>query len=278
VSESLDVFLENLFHKGLEYFNKYYGNYRAIVSSNEDPEKRGRIQLYSPDVGQTTALNIWVDPAFSYSGAGHGSFWPPEAGDFVRVAFDNGNPSRPVIYWGGWYKENAVPEKLGYTEKVPTKRGFVTKAGHALVFNDKDGSESLELSWKDSSALLTIDDKAKVTIKTGNSHVVIDKAGKQIEILDENNNTILLDSGGVTVKTAKKVQVEGSGGVTVKGATIDLDSAVVNLTSSASQPAVKGQALMTWLASHQHGSGTGPTSPPLSPPPPSILSTKAKVG
>jgi uncharacterized protein involved in type VI secretion and phage assembly len=275
---AFDIYFENLLLKGLEYFNKYYGNYRAIVSSNSDPQKRGRIQLYSPDVGQTTALDIWVDPAFSYSGAGHGSFWPPEVGDFVRVAFDNGNASRPVIYWGGWFKENAVPEKLGYTEDVPTKRGWVTKAGHALVFNDASGGESLELSWKDSSAKLTIDDQAKVTIVTGNSSIAIDKVGQSINIVDENNNTIQMTSSGIVINTSQNISVVGTNGAVIQGATIDLDSSVVNLTSSASEPAVMGRALMTWLTSHQHGSGVGPTSPPTSPPGSNILSTKAKVG
>jgi len=285
MSSAFDIFLENLVFKGLEYFNKYYGVYRGKVTDNKDPEKRGRIQAHCPELGQRESLSLWIDPAADYAGNGHGTFWPPEIGDLVRVAFGNGDPSTPVIYYGGWYVRDALPPKLGYDEggssqtgTAPIKRGFVTKSGHALVFNDKADNESIELTWKDGSAKLTIDNQAKVTIQTGNSHIVIDKSGKSIDVVDENNNTIQLTSSGVVVHTDQTVSVEGTNGVTVQGANVTLDSSVVNLTSSASEPAVMGQALMTWLTSHVHPTGVGPSGPAAKPPGPDILSTKAKVG
>ena len=281
----LDIFLENLVYKGLEHFNKYYGTYRAVVADNKDPEKRGRIKLYSPDLGETKPLEIWVDPEFDFAGKGHGAFFPPEIEDFVRVTYSHGNPSTPNAYRGGWYIKDGVPEKLGHDEggdskkgTAPIKRGLVTKAGHALVFNDKKDEESLELSWKDSSAKLTIDKKATVTIITGNSHIVIDKEGKKIEIIDENKNTILLDDKGVTITTNKDVKVTADKGVTVKAATVDIDSSKVTLTSSSGEPAVLGDSLKQWLTDHTHGTGVGPSTPPIKPPPPSILSQKAKLG
>jgi uncharacterized protein involved in type VI secretion and phage assembly len=215
----------------------------------------------------------------------HGTFWPPEIGDFVRVAYLNGDPSYPNIYFGGWYIEGGVPEKLGHdaggdTKKgtAPIKRGMVTKAGHALVFNDKKDEESIELSWKDSSAKLTIDKKATVTLITGKSSVTIDKDGKSIKIIDENENTILLNDKGVTITTKKDVKVTADGGVTVKAPKVDIDSGKVTLTSSSGQAAVLGDNLKSWLENHTHGTGVGPSTPPVVPPPPTILSTKAKLG
>lgn len=287
MSVELSNFFENLLYKGLEHFGKYYGTYRALVASNEDPEKRGRVQLYCPELGQTEAPNIWIDPSIDYAGIDgtHGSFWPPEVGDTVRVSFSHGNPSTPTLYHGGWYPEKQVPKKLGHDEggdsekgTPPIKRGFVTKSGHSLVFNDKKDKESVELTWKDDSAKITIDEKGAVTILTGKSHVLIDRESKKIEILDENKNTITLDDNGVTVKTSKKVMVEGSQGATIKASKIDLASSNVNLTDSADEPAVKGQTLFDWLKSHQHGTGVGPSTPPTMPPLPSMLSKKAKVG
>lgn len=297
MATELDIFIENLIFNGLEHFSKYYGVYRAVVFDNKDPEKRGRIQLYSPDLGEKVALDVWVDPAFDYAcgrskeegdkedRALHGTFWPPEIGDFVRVAYSHGNPSTPTLYWGGWYTKGALPKKLGYEEggddkkgTSPIKRGMVTKSGHALVFNDKDGKESIELSWKDDSAKVTIDEKATVTILTGKSHVTIDKSGKKIEIVDENKNTILLDSKGVTVTTNKDVKVTADGGVTVKAQSIALDSPKVTLTSSSGEPAVLGNALKEWLTDHQHPTGVGVSGVPVKPPPPTILSQKAKLG
>lgn len=295
MAEGIDIFLEQLTFNGLEHFNKYYGNYRAIVTDNLDPEKRGRIQLYSPELGQTKALNVWVDPAFDYACGRsqddngndrpkHGVFWPPEIGDFVRVAYSRGDPSTPTVYFGGWYTKGGLSDKLGHddggdskTGTAPIKRGMVTKAGHALVFNDKDGKESITLSWKDDSASFTIDENATITIVTGNSHVLIDKQNKKVEILDENSNKIVLDSNGVTVTTSKDVKITADGGATIKGSSVTLDSSSVMLGSSASEPAVLGQSLNIWLTSHTHGSAMGPTSPPIVTPPPTILSQKVKV-
>ena len=298
MATDLDNFIDELTFNGLEHFNKYYGHYRAIVADNLDPEKRGRIKLYSPDLNQNASdtLDRWVDPAFDYACGPttdenknarplHGTFWPPEIGDFVRVAYLNGDPSYPHIYWGGWYIEGGVPEKLGHDEggdtkkgTSPIKRGMVTKAGHALVFNDKKDEESIELSWKDSSAKLTIDKKATVTLITGKSSVTIDKDGKSIKIIDENENTILLNDKGVTITTKKDVKVTADGGVTVKAPKVDIDSGKVTLTSSSGQAAVLGDNLKSWLENHTHGTGVGPSTPPVVPPPPTILSTKAKLG
>lgn len=296
MAEGIDIFLEQLTFNGLEHFNKYYGHYRAIVTDNLDPEKRGRIQLYSPEIGQTSALDIWVDPAFDYACGRsqdekgndrpkHGVFWPPEIGDFVRVAYSRGDPSTPTVYFGGWYTKGGLSDKLGHDEggdsrkgTAPIKRGLVTKSGHALVFNDKDGKESITLSWKDDSASVTIDEKATITIITGKSHVVIDKENKKIEILDENSNKILLDDKGVSITTSKDVKITADKGVTVKADTVDIDSSKVTLTSSSSEKAVLGDSLKQWLTEHKHGTGVGPSTPPITPPPPTILSNKAKLG
>lgn len=284
MADPFDIFLENLIFKGLEHFNKYYGTYRAVVSDNKDPEKRGRVKLYCPDLGQTVALNIWVDPEFDMAGKGHGMFWPPEIDDFVRVTYSHGNPSTPNAYRGGWYIKDGLPAKLGHdtggnskTGTAPIMRGFVTKAGHTLSLNDKKDKESIELSWKDGSAKLTIDEKATLSLISGKSHLVIDIDGKKIEIVDENKNTILLDSNGVTVTTNKDVKVTADGGVTVKGASIALDSSKVTLTDSSSEPAVKGTTMKNWLLTHTHGTGVGPSTPPIEPIPPAMLSTKAKL-
>lgn len=285
----IDNLIDTVVLKGLEHFNRYYGTYRGIVVSNTDPEKRGRVLVFMPDFGQsaTSYLETWIDPVFDYAGKDgtHGSFWAPEEGDLVRVFFWNGVTKAPVAYLPGWYPDGKTPKKLGHDEggtskegTPPIKRGWVTTAGHALVFNDKKDAESIELSWKNDGAALTIDKSGTVSITTGNSKLVIDQSGKKVTVQDENENTVVMENGGITVKSKSKITVEGTQGVTVKGASIDLASSTVRLTDSATEPAVKGQSLMTWLSTHTHGTGVGPSSPPLAPPPQSMLSVKAKVG
>lgn len=276
-----ETFLEQFNLYGLEHFKKFYGIYRGIVTAVNDPEKRGRIQAIVPSVGHQQAPNVWISPAFEMAGPDRGSFFPPEVGDTVRVSFEAGDPGQPVIYFGGWYPQNSLPAELGYDSKGnPTKRGWVFRNGHVLLFDATAGSENIQLIWRQpssqpkgnasaarssaGSSMKFNSDGSIVISNKDNSSINIDATNKQIVITDENGNTITLNNSGVTIKTSKNITLQATG--------VAANSDTVSLTSSADQPAVLGQALMTWLTSHTHGTGVGPSTPPLVPPPPTILS------
>jgi uncharacterized protein involved in type VI secretion and phage assembly len=278
-----ETFLHYLSLYGLEYYKKYYGIYRGTVTNNQDPETRGRIQVIVPSVGHVASAppNVWVDPAFEIAGPDRGSFFPPEVDDSVRVAFENGNPSKPVIYWGGWYGQGELPSELGYDSNGdPKMRGWVFRNGHVFVFNETAGSEQISLIWRAPSSQPSGDDSAdrsspgsslifepdgSITLTNkDNSLIKLDVTNKQITWMDENSNLIQSTSSGITIQT--------NGNVTVQGTAIALNGQTVGICSNPDTPAVRGQDLMTWLSSHTHGTGVGPSTPPLVPPTPTILS------
>lgn len=286
---TLDEFLEDLLNMGLEHYRKFYGTYRAEVTRVDDPEKRGRIQAVVPGALQREAPNVWIDPAFDGAGDDRGFFWPPEVGDSVRVGFERGDPRYPNIYWGGWYgapaarQHSEVPTELGYTGTAPTKRGFVTRSGHRLVFDDSNGAEQVQLAWHQPSptdvsktdptktsdrtggfnSTLTFQTDGSIELKgKGGATILMDAAGKNIKIQDEGGNSITVGPSGITAKTSQ---------------TIDLVSTLVNICSGADSPAVRGTELIQWLLSHTHPSPTGPTGPPMIPPPASILSRNVRL-
>lgn len=78
---------------------------------------------------------------------------------------------------------------------------------------------------------------------------------------------------GTTSGTAK-VEIDPTGNVTVDGVMISIGQGAVD-------PAVLGNALLTYLNSHTHtapaGVAGGPTTPPIVPATAAILSTKVKV-
>jgi Type VI secretion system/phage-baseplate injector OB domain len=224
-----EVLLENLMLHGLEHFRKFYGLYRATVTDNKDPQQRGRIQAVVPEVGHQSgqAPAVWIDPVFDYAGASHGSFWPPEIGDSVRVAYSQGDPSVPAFYIAGWYGSNPaeLPTNLGYdggAPSAPITRGWVTKSGHTLSFNDKAGSEEIKIYWKDQTAYIDFDKDGSITVQnTHGSHVFLDAPGKQIEIKDETGNIITMDS-------SSKINIQDTNGNTWL-----MNSTGVTLTTSA---------------------------------------------
>ena len=243
-------FLNNLLIHGLEYFKKYYGVYRGTVTATNDPQNRGRIQAHVPTVGQQFALNVWIDPAFRGAGNDRGMFWPPEVGDSVRVAFTQGDPSCPCMYWGGWYGTGDMPSELA-PEGSPTKRGFITRGGHSLLFDDTEGEESLEITWhKPSTQPLTA---SETPPRTG------DKA------------TLKFVDGGITLVFKDDQKIE------ITDVEITLGASQVKIAIGADQKAVRGDDLIQYLNGHTHGTAWGPSSPPISPVPPTVLSRNVKL-
>lgn len=287
------LFLEQLFQYGLEHFRKFYGVYRGSVVTNKDPQARGRIKVSVPEAGHLKGRgpDRWVDPAWVGAGKDIGVFWPPEEDEMVWVVFAQGDPSRPHLYFGGWFARDEVPKKLGYQEgaasdeeegkdegTLPMRRGLRTKAGHTLVFNDEEGKESIEVYWKDESAFVTIDPKAKITVQTANSYLFMDVENKKIECKDENGSVCTLDAAGVTVKSSKDILMTGQK-VVIKADDIYLDSPKVRIDTGGSQGVPRGEDLLQWLNSHKHPTGVGPSGPAvaLNPATPPLLSSKAKV-
>lgn len=287
-----DNFYSQFLLNGIEFFDRFYACYRAQVTNTADPEKRGRIQILCPVAGIVNPSEVWVYPAFWAAGSSRGWFWPPDVGDSVWVAFERGQPSKPVLYFGGWFGTGEVPQDLGYPagdETAPTKRGFVTRKGLALVVNEEAGQESVEIIWRKpasepaagetadlsnaetSHIKLEADGSAEITSKDG-SKIRLDAANSKITVEDApNGNTITLDSTGLKISTSKKVVVEGASEVSLGANSIKLGG------DSATKSAVLGEDLIQWLNQHTHGTGVGPSSPPIAPATPSLTSTVVKV-
>ena len=273
MASPFDIFLQKLGQWGLEYFHRYYGLYRAEVKNVQDPDERGRIQVQCPEVGHTAVLPKWVDPSFMASGKNRGWFWPPEVGDSVWVSFERGDASRPNLYFGGWFGDKEVPKELGYASKNPKRRGFATRTGHTIVFNEESGKEAVELYWRKpgsqpadkatddrsgDKASLIFDKDGSITLSNKNeSTVVIDAANKKIVITDkDNSNTVTIDSNGVKIDTSKDV-------VIASAANCKINAKNVTIADGADTPAVRGDDMKQWLAQHTHPSAVGPTGPPV---------------
>lgn len=307
-------FATNLLRWGLEHFKLYYGSYHGIVTRNDDPEARGRIQAHVPEVGQRAPLNVWILPAFQGAGPDHGEFNPPEVGDGVWVNFTRGDPSRPKMYWGGWYgapqDKNDVPAEFQTSAEgtSPYKRGFRSKAGHMLVWNDKSGEESIRLVWHkpDSSAPTDRDkgDFGVLSFEKNGDIILTNKSGslvhlsaenKTVQVVDENGNYITMKEDGIQLVTKKgdAIQMKGNlqfitqGDIMVMGRSLNLNVGGIFAGSGASSPFVKGTELMAylsqlagWAVGHAHpitGPSTGPSPVPPPFPTPTMLSQANKT-
>lgn len=281
--------LDNITRYGIEFYRVYPGLYRGIVMDNADPEGWGRVKVHVPAM-QEAAPNIWVKAATVGAGNGRGMFWPPEEGDPVYVSFAQGQPSRPECYFGGWWGNRDstpdVPDALGYSgDDYPVRRGFVTRWGHKLVFNDEDGSETVELIWnKPDPEDEARRDRAKTagdgTVATGGGVASLKfTSDGSVEITDSANpaQTIKTNATSGTIEIADKngnKVVLGPSGARVEATAIDLGGSD---TSPSTEPAVLGTKFLQWAISHTHPDAMGGTLVATPPPTPDMLSTTVRM-
>lgn len=111
--------------------NKYAGRSRAVVIDNKDPNKRGRIRVRHPLLGDT----VWINYLKT-----SGMYDVPSIGDVVYIECDCGHETHPVA-WGNIVKgkdgDLDVPE--AFQRVNPTNRGLYTPGGHLVELDDGEG-------------------------------------------------------------------------------------------------------------------------------------------
>jgi phage protein D len=122
------------------------GAFSARVTDIDDPQRQGqiRVQYYWQEQGQT----CWIRHLTPYAGADRGVFFRPEVGDEVLVAFEEGDPERPLILGSAWNMSDAIPNEDFWgaeTHNNDVKR-IVTKSGHRISMVDKQGEEAIGIA------------------------------------------------------------------------------------------------------------------------------------
>lgn len=162
----------------------------AAVLGIEDPAKGGAVKVGMPELGGDEYPE-WIEPVCPA-----GVFFHPEVGDTVAVDMPEGEDvtefSEEVRYLG-----KLIAETEGYPDNFktnyPYRRGLQTKGGHALIFDDKSGSEEIKLVEGKTGNYVSITGKGE--IKIGNV-----KAGSEI---------VMSASGAITITPASPLTLDG---------------------------------------------------------------------
>lgn len=135
--------------------SKYFGKYRGYVSTNEDPEKRGRIKATVPSLFGNEETT-WCEYCSPYGGSENTGFYMiPDKGSGVWIEFENGDHLLP-IWTGTWWAPGKVPKEISDPTE-PTTNIIKTKKGHLIMLEDKDGQEKITIQDKTKQNLITID-------------------------------------------------------------------------------------------------------------------------
>ncbi len=179
--------------------DKIYGVVLGIVRDIKDPEKLGQVKVDFPwlaEESEAVATSTDEDRAHSYwariatlmAGNGRGTYFIPEVGDEVLVAFEHGDLGRPLVLGALWNADDPPPESMDGEGKNHV-RSISSRSGHKIVLNDSDDEPSI-----------TIVDK------TGENSIFIDSANNAMQI--KVSGDLAIDVGGdmrITVKGKIKV-------------------------------------------------------------------------
>jgi hypothetical protein len=222
-------------------------------------------------------------------------------GTMVVLAFLDGSFAKPVIIGGFSHKKNTGATKADGIRKKSEFRGvefFINKDGEFSItqkgVRKPDGKISTPV---DTSVKFTKDKKLVTTIFKDAIIQTFDgvaekldikfKSGLKLEYDGKSDKVTYTTAGGpkITIDGAGTVKIEANGTLIIvdgNSGKISLTGNMVDVGAGASALAVLGPQMIAWLASHTHmGDGPSippaPTSPPLVPPPTSMLSTTVKI-
>ena len=194
----------------------------ALVTDVADPEGLGRVRLMLPWLDDDYQ-SWWARMVQFGAGEQRGAVFLPEVNDEVLVAFEHGDVRRPFVI-GSLHNGKDIPplgdDIVDGTTGAVKHRGFVSRAGHKLVFFDDEADLSI--------ALVTADESQGISLEQTEQIIRITSQGRiQIESQDALD---LSTPGNVSVASSGNVSIEASGNLELKaGGTVTIDGAMINI-------------------------------------------------
>jgi len=197
--------------------NSVVGVVVGTVKDVKDPEGEGRVHVEFPWM-EGRNEGYWAPPATLMAGGKRGSWFMPEVGDEVLVAFEHGDVNHPFIIGFLW---NGV-DKPPSDDINASVRRLKTVSGHILEFDDNSGKERILLKTKGEHKIELVDaPTASIVIETkGGHHVALkDTGGGTIEIKTKGGSEVTLEGAPpkITVQSSgmNSVVISETEGVTV---------------------------------------------------------------
>jgi uncharacterized protein involved in type VI secretion and phage assembly len=197
----------------------------GIVEDNKDPEGIGRILVKYPWLPNET-MSAWARMATPMAGNKMGMVCYPEQYDEVLLDFINGNIHQPVIIGCLFNGKDKPP--FDNADGKNDIRTFVSRSGHVIEIDDKDGSEKLTIKDKSGGLIIEMDTKGEsISITSSGDVTITAKANftveaKDIEIKASGNGTFSAGSA-LEMSGGSSTTVQGGSKVEIKGAKIDLN-------------------------------------------------------
>jgi len=200
----------------------------AIVTRNDGDKlkakARGSVFFKSDTLTNGTEWPEPAQPSFPLAGQkGEGFFWVPQVGDQIEIEIDKASEHQVPKYIRGIYSSvDEVPKE--FSENYPFRMGWRTRAGHILLFDNKEDALMVKFlhvigtgfEWnKDGDEIKTIIRDLKETIKRDVSRSI---GGKTAETYGAEVTRTYAKKVAETYKNDLFMEIMGALTMKVKGA------------------------------------------------------------
>ncbi|MBK8638424.1 MAG: type VI secretion system tip protein VgrG [Chromatiaceae bacterium] len=195
----------------------------VVTEIVDEDGKEHRVRVKVPLAGMDEKKGVWARVAMLDAGSKRGTFFRPELEDEVVLGFFHDDPAQPVILGMLHSKKKEPPFKA---EKSNDKKGYVSREGISLTFDDK--KKEVKLETPGGRSLLLSDDDGMIVLA------------------DKNGNSITLsDKGIVLVSKEKDVKFEAKAEVEIKGKDVNVKAQSAFNAKDAAQTEIGGSATLT---------------------------------
>jgi len=168
----------------------------AQVIDNIDSLSLGRVQLSLPWLPD---FEPWARVAVLSAGSGRGTWFIPQVGDEVLVAFEHGDVRQPYVIGSLWNGTDSPPADSP-TDSV-ARRIIKTPAGHEIELDDVE--QSITITSSSEQTVTITPDKIELSAGSGAAVVTLETAGT------------------ITLKAAVKIELQAPD-VTISGTNLEL--------------------------------------------------------
>ncbi len=181
----------------------------GIVTNNQDPDEQGRIKIRFPWLSDDNETD-WVRIATLMAGSGRGTFFLPEVGDEVLVAFEHGDINHPYVIGTLWNGMANPPESN--SDGKNNIRKIRSRSGHEIIFNDDNTAkqEKIEIHTNAGHKVVLDDSAGQEKIE------IVDKTGSNKITIDSVQNSLSIESAMQLKIKANVVEIEGTTSLTLK--------------------------------------------------------------
>lgn len=199
--------------------SKFYGVAIGKVINVADPMALGRVQVQLPFL-DSLDLSPWARVAVPMAGIMNGTYFIPDIGDEVLVAFEHGDTNAPYVIGCLWNATAPPPQP----SPLPQIREIRTLAGNQIVFTEAPPSVTIQ-----SGPTAPIPAPA-VPTPAGPATIILSPTGIQIIY---GLSSINMTPDGITITGTPNLNLVATGSINVNAPNVNINGAAATNVQSA---------------------------------------------